>query len=918
MGDVITFYSYKGGVGRTFLMANIAAVLSLWGYKTLCIDWDLEAPGLHHYYKEWLENSNYKGLLELIKSFKAKKNVDWKKYVLDLKLPGSKAPISFMFAGKIDYSYTEKIQNIDWDELYDKGFGDYLEKMRKEWKENYDFILIDSRTGITDIGGICTIQLPDIIAFVFASNTQSLEGAVSVVNRVMINRNKLPYDRAGLIAIPIISRIDSREETDRYKYWLKIIEKKVNPIVSTWKNKSVRTIDLLYKLVFPYFPRWSFGEELPVIVEKRDDSESINYSIKTLASLIARKVSKSEELVSMRDLYVKAASSRLELERLKGKKLQRLKEKSSISYRVTIVPVEKENAFVISWLNMNTNTEDSFVQTHGIKTEDVEPLWKNQRYSLEIGRKLYRFLDGDTRHLERALEEAARQGESLLLLLSPCPEIADWPFELLSRESSFLLPQRLHLVRCISDWGKNKKLPPQNRQLKLLFMACSPMDVPPELDFEKEEESIFRITENLAVDMEVEDSGSLQGLRRRLEQEQYDVVHLSGHMDIDKHERPFFVMEDETGRRRGVFPDELWREALIENPPRMLFLSNDRTGEAPYKGAAASYARVLVGDYHVPEVLEWGRSVSDQQALHAENMIYMELSRGRSILDALQRARYELITKFPTISSPAWPFLRLYSTTHSLNAVVSKGQNWRPKTKLMTHIYLKQSQVQVLKEGFVGRRRHLQKSLQALIHDHDKVGVLLYGTEGLGKSSLAGKICERLNYYTLIIVHGRFNVITLEAALTDAFITAQDETGKQILAAEVEMTEKLANLCSTSFKEKNYLLLLDDFEQNLEGVQSGQPGPLLPESAQLLRVLLHYLPYSGKMSQLIIASRHLFSLVEQYRDLVRERLEPICLTSFQPSEQLKKIRELKYILNYPESAVVSQLVAAGRGNPLLM
>ena len=41
-----TFYSYKGGVGRTMAMANTAANLSLMGESVLMIDFDLEAPGL--------------------------------------------------------------------------------------------------------------------------------------------------------------------------------------------------------------------------------------------------------------------------------------------------------------------------------------------------------------------------------------------------------------------------------------------------------------------------------------------------------------------------------------------------------------------------------------------------------------------------------------------------------------------------------------------------------------------------------------------------------------------------------------------------------------------------------------------------------------------------------------------------------
>ena len=43
---ITTFYSYKGGVGRTLLAANVAVLLARRG-KTLLWDLDIEAPGLH-------------------------------------------------------------------------------------------------------------------------------------------------------------------------------------------------------------------------------------------------------------------------------------------------------------------------------------------------------------------------------------------------------------------------------------------------------------------------------------------------------------------------------------------------------------------------------------------------------------------------------------------------------------------------------------------------------------------------------------------------------------------------------------------------------------------------------------------------------------------------------------------------------
>src|ERR1041384_3063617 len=51
---IITFYSYKGGTGRSMALANVAWILASSGRRVLAIDWDLEAPGLHRYFHPFL------------------------------------------------------------------------------------------------------------------------------------------------------------------------------------------------------------------------------------------------------------------------------------------------------------------------------------------------------------------------------------------------------------------------------------------------------------------------------------------------------------------------------------------------------------------------------------------------------------------------------------------------------------------------------------------------------------------------------------------------------------------------------------------------------------------------------------------------------------------------------------------------
>src|SRR5262249_6248326 len=61
MARVITFYSYKGGTGRSMALANIAWVLASAGKRVLAIDWDLPAPGLHPHFQPLLSDSELSG-----------------------------------------------------------------------------------------------------------------------------------------------------------------------------------------------------------------------------------------------------------------------------------------------------------------------------------------------------------------------------------------------------------------------------------------------------------------------------------------------------------------------------------------------------------------------------------------------------------------------------------------------------------------------------------------------------------------------------------------------------------------------------------------------------------------------------------------------------------------------------------------
>ena len=48
---IATFYSFKGGVGRSMALANVASLLCERGLRTVMLDFDLEAPGLERFFR---------------------------------------------------------------------------------------------------------------------------------------------------------------------------------------------------------------------------------------------------------------------------------------------------------------------------------------------------------------------------------------------------------------------------------------------------------------------------------------------------------------------------------------------------------------------------------------------------------------------------------------------------------------------------------------------------------------------------------------------------------------------------------------------------------------------------------------------------------------------------------------------------
>jgi MinD-like ATPase involved in chromosome partitioning or flagellar assembly len=228
LGQVVTFYSYKGGTGRTMALANLAWILAANGKRVLIVDWDLESPGLHRYFAPSLLDqqalAGTPGVVNMVRGFEdlAAETPDearsdgWYRslarvadYALAIRWPfPGEGALHFMSSGLHNRSYSSSVASLDWERFYERlGGGELFDAFRADMKENYDYAFIDSRTGLSDVADVCTLHLPDVVVNCFTLNNQGLEGALTVADAV----SKFTSHPIRLLPVPM--RVDEAEKT---------------------------------------------------------------------------------------------------------------------------------------------------------------------------------------------------------------------------------------------------------------------------------------------------------------------------------------------------------------------------------------------------------------------------------------------------------------------------------------------------------------------------------------------------------------------------------------------------------------------------------------------------------------------------------------------------------------------------------
>jgi hypothetical protein len=292
-GQIVTFYSFKGGTGRTMALANVAWILAANGKRVLIADWDLESPGLHRFFQPFMhpEVSEKPGIVDFIRryewaavDFMARDDSAPRAAMARLigehvsQVSDYAAPVSWRFPGEgaIDFLtpgkqgdgvYENTLSALDWDTLYDDlDGGDFFDVLRAYLKTAYDYVLIDSRTGLSDIADICTIHLPDMVVDCFTLSTQGIEGAARMAKRIQ------SHTLRDITILPVPMRIDHSQHASMVA-GLQLAELLFDGLPAGMSQPQRERY--WAEIAVPYSPPYAYEETLAAFSDRPGSADSL-------------------------------------------------------------------------------------------------------------------------------------------------------------------------------------------------------------------------------------------------------------------------------------------------------------------------------------------------------------------------------------------------------------------------------------------------------------------------------------------------------------------------------------------------------------------------------------------------------------------------------------------------------------------
>ncbi len=217
--SIVTFYSFKGGVGRTTALASAAWQLAEQGKRVVVIDLDVEAPGAG----SLMGASADRGVLDFLVDHAAIGSSDLDHMIAPaVELGDAATLVDVVPSGRLDSSYFEKLARLDFtgsgllepgsESPVRKGMVALLNALaRRESKP--DYIFLDSRAGLHDVAGLSLHDLAHVDVLVGRDSDQNYRGLELTVEA--LGRRRRPADLRAIVVQTMAPEDPESPEYDR-------------------------------------------------------------------------------------------------------------------------------------------------------------------------------------------------------------------------------------------------------------------------------------------------------------------------------------------------------------------------------------------------------------------------------------------------------------------------------------------------------------------------------------------------------------------------------------------------------------------------------------------------------------------------------------------------------------------------------
>ena len=447
----------------------------------------------------------------------------------------------------------------------------------------------------------------------------------------------------------------------------------------------------------------------------------------------------------------------------------------------------------------------------------------------ELGRRLYDLLfpGALAERFDRILDRS-RVGERVRIILNTHHgEILSLPWELIMHLTRGYLCRdgNISLVRTLGKAFRQSQHTLEAPPLKILMMVSSPEDQPP-LDFNAEEDVVQTALEPLVgkglIDVEYSEEGTLDALERALKADRYHVLHLSWHGGFEAEAgEGFFAFEDDAGKTERVNAGKLLNVLKGADSVKLVLLSGCVTSKTDH--AAVSGMAQALCDGGVPLVIGFQLSVLDTVVTHFIGHLYRRLSEGWELDHALTDGRIEIqrfVSGHEALAKDAhaqvnWAMPTLYASSSS-ERIVDFDREPIKRVEPQIDFSTRFGDIQYLKHGFVGRRKEVRACRNIL---ENSPCLYLHGFGGIGKSTLATKLSEKFARASFkgLFLKGTVRVEAIVAQVAQNLLNEnQIESWRILTSADVPSDAKLDYCIANVFTGTPYLIILDNFEDNLD------------------------------------------------------------------------------------------------------